>query len=210
MKCTGFNMLRIGIIGPSEIALRRFLPALEKAGKKFQFIAIGIASAEEWFGDTSKVSAEVIEAQKSNEMSKAKSFTDRFGGEIILGYNDLVSSPDIDAVYIPLPPALHYKWAKLALLNNKHVLVEKPSTTSLADTEDLISIATEKGLALHENYMFIFHSQLEEINNVVKNGEIGDIRLYRISFGFPRRTASDFRYNKLLGGGALLDAGGIV
>ncbi len=203
-----FNTIKIGVIGPSEIAFRRFLPALRKAGKDFKFTAIGIASPEEWFGDVSKVSADVIEDQKSNEISKAKTFTDLYGGEIIVGYNDLVSSPSIDAVYIPLPPALHYKWAKLALLNNKHVLVEKPSTTSLADTEDLISIATEKGLALHENYMFIFHSQLEEINNVVKNGEIGDVRLYRISFGFPRRTASDFRYNKLLGGGALLDAGG--
>ncbi len=69
-------------------------------------------------------------------------------------------------------------------------------------------MASQKGLALHENYMFIYHSQLEEINNIVNSGEIGDVRLYRISFGFPRRAANDFRYNKNLGGGALLDAGG--
>ena len=51
---------------------------------------------------------------------------------------------------------LHHKWAKLALLNGKHVFVEKPSTTSLEDTMDLISVASEKGLALHENYMFVY------------------------------------------------------
>jgi len=201
-------MIRIGILGPSEIAFRRFMPALQKAGKSFQFAGIGIASPEEWFGDTSKVSAEAIEEQKSNEISRAKAFTDLYGGKVIMGYDALVSSPDVDAVYCPLPPALHYKWAKLALQNNKHVFVEKPSTTSLADTEDLIAIASKNGLALHENYMFIFHSQLDELSSVVKSGEIGDVRLYRTTFGFTRKSSNAFRYNKALGGGALLDVGG--
>ena len=56
--------------------------------------------------------------------------------------------------------------------------------------------------------MFVFHNQLEAINDIVRSGEIGDVRLYRITFGFPRRDARDFLYNKALGGGALLDAGG--
>ena len=96
----------------------------------------------------------------------------------------------------------------MALDSGKHAFVEKPSTTNLADTEDLIRIASEKDLALHENYMFIFHDQLKAIDEVIVSGEIGEVRLYRISFGFPRRAQNDFRYNKALGGGALLDAGG--
>lgn len=200
-------MVRIGIICPSEIAFRRFLPALQKI-KNVLFTSIAIASPEEWFGDLSKVAAGQIEEQQTREKAKAQTFVDQYGGEIIVGYGELVSSDKIDAIYIPLPPALHHKWAKLALQNGKHVFVEKPSTTSLADTMELISIASEKDLALHENYMFIYHSQLEEIQAVVKNGEIGEVRLYRITFGFPRRAANDFRYNKALGGGALLDAGG--
>ena len=111
-------------------------------------------------------------------------------------------------LYIPLPPSLHFKWAKLALEHGKHVLVEKPATTSAVDTKELIRIASERGLALHENYMFTFHKQLDAIEDIIKSGEIGEIRLYRISFGFPRRAANDFRYNKALGGGALIDAGG--
>lgn len=201
-------MIRIGIICPSEIAFRRFLPALQKANDKIQFAAIGIASPEEWFGDMTNISQELIEEQQSRERAKAQTFIDQYGGEIVVGYGNLVSSNLIDAVYIPLPPALHHKWAKIALEANKHVFVEKPSTTSLSDTEELIALASEKGLALHENYMFIYHSQLEEINDVVKSGEIGDVRLYRITFGFPLRQLNDFRYNKTLGGGALLDAGG--
>ena len=200
-------MIRIGIICPSEIAFRRFMPALQKV-EGMSFAAIAIASPEEWFGDLCNVSEQQIEEQQSRERAKAQTFTEQYGGEIIVGYGALVSSDKIDAIYIPLPPALHHKWAKLALQNGKHVFVEKPSTTSLEDTKDLISAASEKGLALHENYMFVYHSQLEEIQSVVKRGEIGDVRLYRITFGFPKRAANDFRYNKALGGGALLDAGG--
>lgn len=201
-------MIRIGIICPSEIAFRRFLPALQKANDKIQFAAIGIASPEEWFGDLTNVSQEQIDEQQARERAKAQTFIDQYGGEIVVGYGNLVSSDIIDAAYIPLPPALHHKWAKKALEAGKHVFVEKPSTTCLADTEALIKLASGKGLALHENYMFIYHSQLEEIQNVVKSGEIGDVRLYRITFGFPLRQLNDFRYNKVLGGGALLDAGG--
>ena len=56
--------------------------------------------------------------------------------------------------------------------------------------------------------MFAFHNQLKEIAQIIERGEIGDVRLYRISFGFPQRAVNDFRYNKELGGGALIDAGG--
>lgn len=200
-------MIRIGIICPSEIAFRRFMPALQQA-EGISFAGIAYASPEEWFGDTSKIASNVVEEQQDRERSKARSFIDNYSGELYHSYQSLINSSDVDAVYIPLPPALHFKWAKMALEHGKHVFVEKPSTTCLADTDSLIATASEKGLALHENYMFIFHGQLKALDDVVKNGEIGDVRLYRISFGFPRRAQNDFRYNKTLGGGALLDAGG--
>lgn len=120
----------------------------------------------------------------------------------------LISSDDIDAVYIPLPPALHFTWAKKALENGKHILLEKPFTTSLHDTDELLSIARKNELAVHENYMFVYHSQLEWIRDKLAEGVIGDVRLIRIDFGFPFRGANDFRYDKSLGGGALLDCGG--
>lgn len=201
-------MIRVGIICPSEIAFRRFMPALKKAEGETVFAGIGYASPEEWFGDISNELSEAIKEQQERELAKAQTFIDAYGGKVFLGYKALIEAKDIDAIYLPLPPALHYKWAKLALENGKHVFVEKPSTTCLADTDSLIEIASKKGLALHENYMFIFHDQLKVLDNVVKSGEIGDVRLYRISFGFPLRAKNDFRYNKALGGGALLDAGG--
>lgn len=184
------------------------MPALKKTEGEIEFAGIGFASPEEWFGDTSKVKSELIREQQERERSKAQSFIESYGGKMYESYVKLIESSEIDAIYFPLPPALHFHWAKIALEKGKHVFLEKPSTTCLADTDSLIETASEKGLALHENYMFVFHDQLKALDKIVKNGEIGSVRLYRISFGFPLRSRNDFRYNKALGGGALLDAGG--
>ena len=192
-------MKRIGIICPSEIAFRRFLPALKEA-TCFEYAGVAIANKEEFVGATDEILAK--------ERTKAQTFVDGYGGKIYEGYRNLIESDDIDAVYLPLPPSLHYQWAKVALAAGKHILVEKPCTTALANTQDLMREAENKNLAVHENYMFVFHDQLKAVNDIVASGEIGDVRLYRVSFGFPMRAQNDFRYNKALGGGALLDCGG--
>ena len=198
--------MKIGIICPSEIAIRRFMPALHKCDS-FSFVGLGVFTKEERFGNED-VSDDIFQELVRKEKEKAQVFIDQYGGKIYGGYKEIATSPDIDALYIPLPPALHYKWAKIALESGKHVLVEKPTTISANDTKNFVTIASEHNLALHENYMFTFHAQLDAIEEIIRSGEIGDIRLYRISFGFPRRAANDFRYNKELGGGALIDAGG--
>ena len=178
-------MIRLGIIGCAEIAFRRFMPAaLAVEGLKV------VAVAEEY------------------APAKLESFKNEYGLETMTSFQELIDREDIDALYIPQPPALHFKWAKAALEAGKHVLVEKPSTTSLEDSKALVDLAASKGLALHENYMFIYHSQIAQIKELVASGKIGDVRLIKASFGFPMRAANDFRYNKALGGGALLDAGG--
>lgn len=192
-------MKRIGIICPSEIAFRRFLPALKDAAC-LEYAGVAIANKEEFVGATDEILAK--------ERAKAQTFMDSFGGKIYEGYRNLIGSSDIDAVYLPLPPGLHYQWAKVALNAGKHILVEKPCTTALANTRNLLQEAENKDLAVHENYMFAFHDQLKAVNDIVASGEIGDVRLYRVSFGFPMRAQNDFRYNKALGGGALLDCGG--
>lgn len=176
--------MKIGILGTSDIAFRRFLPALQKC-KELTYAGVASRTPE-----------------------KAKPFVEAFGGQVYDGYDALLADDSIGAVYVPLPPALHYEWGKKVLLSGKHLLMEKPFTTSLKQAEELLCLAREKGLAVHENYMFLYHSQLEYIKTLIAAGELGDIRLYRMSFGFPKRAEGDFRYNKDLGGGALLDCGG--
>ncbi len=192
-------MIRIGIICPSEIALRRFLPALTQL-PNFKYVGVAVADKSEWPGANNEIIA--------TEIKKAKAFTYQYNGKIFNSYKTIIESDETDAIYIPLPPALHYYWAKQALLAGKHILVEKPATPFLNNTLMLIELAKTRNLAVHENYMFAFHNQLKAIDKIIQSGEIGDVRLYRISFGFPKRDKNDFRYNKDLGGGALLDAGG--
>jgi predicted dehydrogenase len=195
------DKLRIGVLCPSEIALRRFLPALRKL-PQFEYAGVAVARASEWFGgglDDGAIKAKV---------AKAERFRAALGGEIFEGYETLLERDDIDCVYIPLPPGLHHEWAENALRRGKHVLLEKPFTDSLAKTTALIALAREKNLAVHENYMFQYHSQIEYIINKIGSGAVGEVRLYRLDFGFPLKGAGDFRYKKALGGGALLDCGG--
>lgn len=165
-----------------------------------EYVGVAVANKEEFEG----ASDEVIQ----NEYKKAQQFVDEIGGKIFNSYAELVNSNEVDAIYLPLPPGLHYKWAKEVLLAGKHALVEKPCVATLEEANELIQLANEKSLALHENYMFVFHKQIETINQMINDGTFGDIRLYRINFGFPLRAANDFRYNKKLGGGALLDCTG--
>lgn len=196
------DKVRIGIICPSEIAFRRFMPAIKKLDCA-EYIGVAHANAKEWFGDN-----EPNEALLLSEKEKAENFQKEYGGKVYDSYESLLTSPEVDAIYLPLPPALHYRWAKEALAHGKHIFLEKPSTTSFVDTSDLVNIAKEKNLAVHENYMFAFHKQIAEIQDIISSGKLGNVRLYRIAFGFPQRAKNDFRYNKALGGGALLDCGG--
>ena len=176
--------IKIGILGTSDIAFRRFLPALMK-NNDFEYI--GVASRKYY---------------------KTKAFIDNFGGLGYEGYDSLINDSNIDALYIPLPPALHFKWAMKALNAGKHVLLEKPLATRKDECYEIIECAESRNLAVHENYMFLYHSQLKKIKEFLNENLIGEVRLYRVAFGFPRRAATDFRYNKELGGGALLDCGG--
>ena len=194
------SKIRIGVLCPSEIAFRRFMPALKQLDG-FEYVGLAAATEREFSGADS-------DSVRLSELEKAKKFTAEHGGKIFSGYDRIINSDEIDAVYIPLPPALHFKWAKKALEAGKHVLLEKPFTTSLKGTQELISIAESRGLAVHENYMFAYHTQLDWVKQQIASGVIGDLRLIRIDFGFPFRGANDFRYCKALGGGALLDCGG--
>lgn len=202
------DVIKLGVICPAEIAIRRFMPAL-KSVDNIKFVGVGICGNNERTGGKF-YSDDLLKEKRNINISKAKSFTNQYGGKIYESYNDLISSKEIDAVYIPLPPALHYEWTIKALSYGKHVMIEKPSTLSLSDTSDIINLAKSKGLAVHENYMFVYHKQLDAIEKIIESGEIGQVWQYRISFGFPRRDNNDFRYNKNLGGGALFDAGGYV
>ena len=194
--------IRVGVLSPSEIAARRFMPALPS---EVDFVGIAVADRNEWLGNVGEKAFSLIRAA---ELKKATGIVSRYGGIVFESYLSLITSGLIDAIYIPLPPSLHFKWGEIALKNKIHVLMEKPLTTCFQDTKALIDIARKNDLLIYENYAFEYHKQIGRIKSILHDGTLGDIRFIRSSFGFPHRGANDFRYFKSLGGGALNDCGG--
>lgn len=197
-------MIRIGVLGTANIAERRMIPAILKH-PDFEYIGVATATREETGADCT---AEEFLPIQRRKMEKAEKFAEKFGGETVAGYENMLKRADIDAVYIPLPPALHFRWIILALLYGKHVISEKPLTVSYEQSKTIIDEAKERDLVLIENYGFCYHRQMKLIQECIMNGDIGNLRHIRASFCFPHRDESDFRYKKELGGGALLDCGG--
>ncbi len=181
------NKINIAILGASEIAYRRFLPALVK-DNRFKYVGVGYYRVE--------------------DSEKVKLFKEKYGGEIFDSFEEVLNNPNIDAVYVPQPPALHYKYGMMVLNSNKHLFMEKPFTISFDDTKKLIDYANARNLAVCENYMFRFHKQITEFIELVNQGKVGKLIKYEVKFCFPIRQVNDFRYMKSLGGGALLDCGG--
>lgn len=174
--------LRMGVIGCADIATRRILPVLA-AHDDVDLVAVA-----------------------SRDKAKAERVGAAFGCRGVAGYAAVLDRDDVDAVYIPLPPGLHHEWALRALRVGKHVLVEKPMSDSRENTLELISTATELGLVIAENFMFLHHSQHRAVRGML--GEfVGELRVFSGSFAVPPLAPESFRYQAGLGGGALLDVG---
>lgn len=174
--------LRFGVLGCADIAGRRTLPALPAAGA-------------------------VVTAVASRDAGRAAAFADRFGAVPVTGYRALLGRDDVDAVYVPLPVALHQEWACAALAAGKHVLVEKSATTDAAGARELVATAERHGLLVMENFTFPWHAQHAAVRTVLADGLIGEPRLVTAEFGVPPTASTGIRYRRDLGGGSLRETG---
>jgi len=143
----------------------------------------------------------------SRTKEKAEEVAGEFGCEAVAGYDALLVRDDIDAVYMPLPTGLHEEWCTKALLAKKHLLVEKSFAMDYASAEGMLDLARENNCLIFENFQFQTHSQWQTIKSYMNSDELGKVHLVRSTFGFPPLPKDNFRWNKELGGGALLDAG---
>ncbi len=178
------DRLRWGVLGVANIGLRAVIPAIQ-ASSNGRLVAIA-----------------------SRQEARAREAAARIGGIRAHGtYQALLEDPGVDAVYIPLPNALHREWTIRAAAAGKHVLCEKPLATTVADAEAMIAACHRHGVVLMEAFMYRFHPRTERVAQLVADGEIGDVRLVRASFTFQIRRADDIRLQPGLGGGALYDVG---
>jgi predicted dehydrogenase len=99
---------------------------------------------------------------------------------------EIVTSPDIDAVAIVTPVSYHYELAKKALENGKHVFVEKPFTATSAQAEELVELAERKHLQIMVDHTFLFTGAVRKIKQFVDDGTLGPLYYYdstRVNLG---------------------------
>jgi len=125
-------------------------------------------------------------------------------------YEALLEDPDVGAVYISLPNALHVDWTLGALDAGKHVLCEKPFSREPTDVERAFELAESERLVLSEAFMWRHHPQTKVLATLVGEGAVGRLRLVRAAFSFQLASthgAGDARFSPELDGGSLMDVG---
>ncbi len=149
-----------------------------------------------------------LEAAASSDRSRATAFAARFGARAARDYDDLISDPEIDAVYIASVHTDHVRWAVRAAEAGKHVLCEKPLSPHPATTMAMIEAARAAGVVLVEGYMYRFHPQIQRMLELIAAGEIGAVRHVRAAYCFNADRSVKRLYDPDRAGGAILDIGG--
>ena len=178
------NKIRVGVLGCAAIARRSLAPSFY-GHRKFELAAIA-----------------------SRKLEKAVEFAAQYDARPC-SYDELIASEDVDLIYCPLPTGLHYEWVKRCLAGKKHVLCEKSLACNYDQVSELVAVARKNGCFLMESFQFRFHPQNLYVKQLLADGAVGEVRGLDVKFGFPPFPdgASNIRYSKELGGGALLDSG---
>lgn len=152
---------------------------------------------------------ERLVAVGSRDKERAQKFAEEFKIEKAYGtYEELAADPDVDAVYIATPNNMHSDNTMMCLAAGKHVLCEKPFTTSAKYAEMLHRIANSKGLFVMEGFWIRFLPLYEELLKIIASKQFGELRHARCEYGFIAEGARrERKFLSELGGGALLDIG---
>ena len=174
--------LRYGILSTSSIA-PRFIAGVRQAGA----------------GQVVALSSRTLE--KAREKAAQWNIPRAYGS-----HEALLQDQDVDIVYISTVNSLHYKWAKAALEQGKHVICEKPCTVSTEQTRELFALAREKGLFLMEAQKMLFLPAVLALRRCIEEGQLGEISMVQLSSSFAPGY-NGWLFDKDAGGGMLLSSG---
>lgn len=121
-------------------------------------------------------------------------------------HDALLADPDVNIVYISTVNSQHYPWAKAALEAGKHVICEKPCTTSASQTRELFALAREKGLFFMEAEKMLFLPAIEEVRSRIAAGDLGEIHMAEMAHSFSA-SYNGWMFDPAVGGGPLLSSG---
>lgn len=100
--------------------------------------------------------------------------------------DDIINDTEIDAVVIATPVFTHFELAKRALLKGKHVLIEKPMTSTVAEADELIELAAKRGLILMADHTFLYTGAVQKMKQLIEDKTIGTPQYFdssRINLG---------------------------
>lgn len=185
-----------------------------KPGKRIGYCIVGLGriSVDHFMPGVKASSHSRVTAVVSGHPDKAKRIAAQYGlpDSAIYSYETydrIRDNPEIDAVYIGLPNSMHAEYTIRAAEAAKHVLCEKPMSTSVADAKAMIAAAAKANKKL----MIAYRDQLEPINlraiQLIRDGSLGKVQAIESANGF-NIARGEWRLNKkLAGGGPLLDVG---
>lgn len=150
----------------------------------------------------------VLTATGSRSLEKAATFATEHGGRPYGRYDDVLTDPNVDAIYIALPHHMHAEWTVKCAEAGKHILCEKPFTLNAKDAETALKEVEKAGVFFMEAFMYRCHPQTRELAKMVREGMIGKPLVVNAEFGFAAgRDWENFRTVGTLGGGGLMDVG---
>ncbi|HTI69466.1 MAG TPA: Gfo/Idh/MocA family oxidoreductase [Candidatus Limnocylindria bacterium] len=159
---------RWGILGTANIARKNWQAIRDAANAQL----VAVASRE-----SKKATRFIAECQEQVPFS---TIPDALGN-----YESLLSRPDIDAIYLPLPTGLRKEWAIRAANAGKHILVEKPVGCTVADAEEIVAACDRNRVQFMDGVMFAHSRRLQRMRQTLDdNYSIGDIRRITSHFSF--------------------------
>jgi len=174
--------LRYGILSTSSIA-PRFIAAV-RAAEAGEIVALSSRTLE-----------------KAQEKAAAWDIPTAYGS-----HRELLEDERVNVVYISAVNAQHYPLAKAALEMGKHVVCEKPCTTTADHTRELFQLAREKQLFIMEAEKMLFLPAILEVRRRIEAGELGEVYMAELSHSFAA-SYNTWMFDKSAGGGPLLSSG---
>ena len=211
MNLTRREFARLGALGLAA----RFAPTLnaQSSPRKIGYAVIGLGRiADHFMRGVLPTTNSHITGLVSGHRDKAERIADQYGvphGSIYNyeNFDEIVRNPAVDAVYVALPNSMHAEYTIRAAKAGKHVLCEKPMSTSVAEAESMIAACKAASVKLMIAYRCHYEPTNLRAIQLIRDGALGQVQAIESPFGFNIAKGEWRLDKKLAGGGPLFDVG---
>lgn len=175
--------LRIGVLGASRISPTSIVEPARLTGARLIAVA-------------------------ARDRTRAEDFAKQYGVERVhASYADVISDPEVEAIYNPLANGLHAEWNLAAIAAGKHVLSEKPFAADAPEAREVRDAGKRAGVAVVDGFHYLYHPVTRRLHELLSSGELGKLQRVETIMRIPAPAPEDPRWSLALAGGALMDLG---